>query len=209
MSSLEIPERHGTRFAGRNVTGADLYAIGEMLGLNKRNLQWLFALTPSDNKLMLGMPTMPVFDPALGILTRFLSQYPERMPLDPLPTAKELYEYINRFYPLKMHEFALAFGRETSSSYRWITKGGKQPPLIKHIVWTLWKQFQAAENDEQRRQIWVEWLSCVYEEAEARGIEDLGCDTVWHRVRRDEAEKAYQEAKQSGELDRHEPVEFG
>lgn len=165
----------------RPVIGEDLDALREQLGLSTMDACWLYGMSMTKwmNEVKKGART-PVSNVTLALLARQLSAHPTLCPLPQSPSAASVFESIGRHESgIDKKRFAILFGCEASSGYRWITVGSKISPVLSRlflVFQTISLSFQSrGATDKHLR----EWERMVEREAQERGVVNIFSAGRW------------------------------
>lgn len=163
----------------RPVLGKDLDAVRQQFGLLTSDACWLFGLSITRwTQIVRKAAELPVKDPTLALLVRFLDQHPELPVIPKFPTASEAFELINSVQETDQKRLSVLFGSEASAAYRWL-RGGRQSPAVNRLMHFL-KLAMLAHPFEKRAEVLDEWSATVVKEAEARKAPDIFKTGKWN-----------------------------
>lgn len=188
------------------MTGADIQALRELLGIGSVDTYWLAGTGTNYNKWKLQgeKSQVPISDPSLSLLVRVLNAYPEYSFLPRFPDGYETFEVISKTDPELFknrrskdkdkqapHRFAPLFGKNAWNSTQWL--GGATPsPVVERLFYVITQMIEKEGLDGLKK-----YLDIVDEEAKARGfdsIDDLMSNGKWKKNEFDkEIKEEYQE----------------
>lgn len=183
----------------RPILGQDLDELREELGLSTMDACWLFGMSMTKwSKVINKEGRSPVPNTSLALLVRALRAHPDACPVPRMATAKEVHSQIELSFAeedetatLDKKRFAIMFGCEASSGYRWITVGSKISPVLARLF-SIFKQrhsdalsvarakSKAGKSNASADTIMLdEWNQMVANEADVRGIRNIFTAGRW------------------------------
>lgn len=181
------------------MTGADLQALRELLGIGSVDTYWLAGTGTAYNKWKLQgeKSQVPISDPSLSILVRFLNAYPEYSFLPNFPDFFETFEatsntdpelFQNRIQKDKqaVNRFAILFGKNAWNSTQWLN-GATPSPVVERLFYIITQLIEKEGLDGLKK-----YLDIVDKEAKARGfdsIDSLLGSGKWKKTEFDQAVK--------------------
>lgn len=167
----------------RPVIGEDLDTLREMLGLSTMDAIWLYGMSMNKwtNTVKNGARS-PVDNITLALLARQLAAHPELCPLPKPVGANDVYSLIQTLLPsLDKKRFAIMFGCEASSGYRWITMGSKISPALSRLFFVFQTILKSARkrSESQALSMLTEWDQMVENEANQRGVRNVFSSGRW------------------------------
>lgn len=164
----------------RPVLGKDLDAVRQQYGLLTSDACWLFGLSITRwMQVVRRAAELPVKDPTLALLVRFLDQHPELSVIPKFPSVAEMYEMVNAVQETDQKRFSVLFGSESSATYRWLKAGSRQSPAVNRLMHYL-KSAMLARQPEKRADLLERWRETVALEAAARGVPDVFKSGQWN-----------------------------
>ena len=164
----------------RPVHGKDLDTVRQQLGLLTSDACWLFGLSMTRwMQTVRQAPDLPVKDPTLALLVRFLDAHPESCPLPKFPGVPEMFELVNSAQETGQKKFAVLMGSEGTSTYRWMSGGSRQSPGVLRLMFCL-KQALLARTPEKRTELLEAWGKTVAAEGVSRGEADVFTSGKWN-----------------------------
>jgi hypothetical protein len=124
-------------------------------------------------------PEVPVTDPSLALLVRFLDQHPELQVLPKAPGVHEMFNLVNEIEETGQRRFAVLFGSEASATYRWMRAGSRQTPAVSRLMYYLHRALTTAPQ-KKRVTILKEWGDTVLLEGAARGEANVFKSGTWN-----------------------------
>ena len=160
----------------RPMVGSNFKAFIDKHKLNTLEACHVFGIV-SVSKLYERMKQEEPLSPAIAILLRFYTKYPEEMPLLKNVDAAKLRDKVNNVFfsedPVSMTDFSLMLGSKVSAVSRW--KYLDIQPLM--FIQRLLQVVDKLSNQEDFERFNA-YLAMVEEEASARGV-DLYSDKDW------------------------------
>lgn len=173
----------------RPILGKDLDTIRKQYGLLTSDACWLFGLSITRwMQIVRQAADLPVKDPTLALLVRFLDQNPELSLIPKFPRAAEMYEMVNSVQETDQKRFSVLFGSESSATYRWLKAGSRQSPAVNRLMHYM-KSALLARQPEKRADLLEKWRKTVAKEAQARGVPDVFKSGHWNPKGVEEASK--------------------
>ena len=164
----------------RPVLGKDLDTVRQQYGILTSDACWLFGLSITRWMQIVRIAAeLPVKDPTLALLVRFLDEHPELSVIPKFPGAAEMYEMVNSAQKTDQKRFSVLFGSEASASYRWLKIGSRQSPAVNRLMHYL-KSAMLARQPEKRAELLERWRGTVAMEAVARGVPDVFKSGKWN-----------------------------
>lgn len=155
------------------VTGEGLDHLRHKLGYSMADMCWLFGMPANKwTTYVRKNGKDAVKDESVEIMARLLDAHPEASPIPPMPTIESIHQKLaSALGPEATYRrLAVLFGRHGSGGSRWISAGGRTPPLLRHIGHvTAWMMHNDAKGSANAIK---EWEDLVRDVARARGIKD-------------------------------------
>lgn len=174
------------------MTGADVQALRELLGIGSVDTYWLTGTGTANNKWKLQgeKSRVPISDPSLSILVRFLNVYPEYSFLPEFPDFYETFELTSKTDPelfqnriqkdkQAVGRFAVLFGKNSWNSTQWLN-GATPSPIVERLFFIIIRLIENEGLDGLKK-----YLDIVDQEAKARGfgsIEELLKSGKWGKT---------------------------
>lgn len=162
------------------MTGADVQALRELLGIGSVDTYWLTGTGTANNKWKLQgeKSRVPISDPSLSILVRFLSQYPEYSFLPEFPDFYETFELASKTDPelfqnriqkdkQAVNRFAVLFGKNSWNSTQWLN-GATPSPVVERLFFIIVRLIEKEGLAGLKK-----YLDIVDQEAKARGFDSI------------------------------------
>ncbi|MGN1055630.1 MAG: hypothetical protein ACI4QS_02825 [Comamonas sp.] len=166
----------------RPVLGRDLAQLQQHLGLTTRDMLWLLNLSITRwTQLVRQAPDIPVPDPSLALLVRFIAQHAQASLLPPTPVPSEVLGWMQSAQQVELKRFAAWFGNEASAGYRWMHAQTPPSATVQRLMQYL-RAALAPLDGPARQQLLHEWQHSIRGEAQARGIGDPLHSGRWHAV---------------------------
>jgi len=167
--------------SNRPVLGKDLDTVRQQYGMLVADACWLFGLSITRwTQIVRQKGELPVKDPTLALLVRYLDQHPDLSVIPKLPEAEEMFAMINAVQETGPKQFAVLFGSESSASYRWFTSGGRQSAAVNRLMYYL-KLSLLTRQPGQRAELLQDWRKTVEQEAAARGSNNVFKTGKWNQ----------------------------
>jgi hypothetical protein len=164
----------------RPVLGKDLDTVRQQYGLLTSDACWLFGLSITRWMMVVRQAAdLPVKDPTLALLVRFLDQHPELSVIPKFPSVAEMYEMVNSIQETDQKRFSVLFGSEASATYRWLKAGSRQSPAVNRLMHYL-RVGMLSRQPEKRADMLEAWRVTVAKEAQARGVPDVFKSGQWN-----------------------------
>lgn len=164
----------------RPVLGKDLDAVRQQYGLLTSDACWLFGLSITRwMQIVRQAAELPVKDPTLALLVRFLDQHPELSVIPKFPSVAEMYDMVKGIQDTDQKRFSIMFGSEASATYRWLKAGSRQSPAVNRLMHYL-KSALLSRQPEKRAELLEGWRETVSKEAMARGVPDVFKSGQWN-----------------------------
>lgn len=168
------------------VTGADLKDLQELLGIALVDLLWLTGINsisfPSNKwKFKREAGQVPIPQPSLCILTRYLYKYDNENFLPELPDYHQIFQLIEPLYPygkISSENTGPLWGRTRTSSVQWVHGHAEPSPSVNHLFLLLKRSIE-----KEGREGLMKYLKIVEEESQQRGIGsiyELLRTNTWH-----------------------------
>lgn len=182
--------------SNRPVNGADLDALRERLGLSASDACWLYGLSMAKwAEVVKKNSTAPIKKTTLALMARALSARQDLCPIPKAPTVDETFDLVHQHRDyIDKKRFAIMFGCEASTGYRWMTLKTKVGTvqsrlfmvfhsLVTTAAGTSWKKSSLRRKPDLRMsgRVVTEWEHLVEIEADSRGIKSIfqgGCWTA-------------------------------
>ena len=169
----------------RPVLGKDLDTVRQQHGLLTSDACWLFGLSMTRwMQIVRQGPELPVKDPTLALLVRFLDENPESLFLPKFPTVEEVYSLVESTQADKKglpQRFSVFLGSEASATNRWRRGAGtRQSPAVLRLMLCL-KSAMLARQPESRAELIDNWRKTVDAEGVARDVDDVFREGKWNR----------------------------
>lgn len=163
----------------RAVIGRDLKEIKQTFGLSTSEACYLFGLSITKWTLIVNKnPDVPLTDPSLALLVRFLAEYPHLSVIPKPPSAVEMYEKICSVTPLNSKEFSVFLGSEGSAYNRWKKNISRQGPSVQRLLYYFRLVLLGRPVTEQATLL-NNWRSIVKSEGFARSGSDVFKTGQW------------------------------
>ena len=149
----------------RPVLGKDLDVVRQQLGLLASDACWLFGLSMTRwMHIVRRDADLPLNDPTMALLVRFLDANPELSILPKFPEPPEMLELLNKVQQVDGKKaFPVMLGSDASAGYRWLQSGGKQGPAVSRLMLCLKLALQA-KAPENRAEVIDNWRDVVKKE---------------------------------------------
>jgi hypothetical protein len=163
----------------RPVLGKDLDAIAQQFGMLVSDACWLFGMSITKwMQVVRKAPEVPLRDPTLALLVRFLDAHPELNVIPQFPSAAEMFALVNKVQEVDQKRFSVMFGSEASATYRWLKPGSRMSPAVGRLMYYM-KMAMLAASPEKRSQMLESWRETVQLEGTARGVADIFKSGAW------------------------------
>lgn len=167
----------------RAVIGDDLDVLREQLGYSTADACWEYGMPMTKwAKIKNDNAKAVVDNPTLAILVRQLSENPDLSPIPAAPSAQDALDMITTLWPegIERKEFAILFGKEESSGYRWLKKNGNLSASVQRLF-LVFSILLARSQDYglSQTEMLDEWKSMVLHEGQQRGIENVFDSGQW------------------------------
>ena len=160
-------ESGGFDWESRPVIGDDLEMLRQKLGLSVEEMRYTLGMTmPMWGKSINKQGRKPV-SPTVALLCRYLSDNPERCPIDKAPSVDELMELTG----LGVYQIGIVLGKQMVSGRRWENSQSRFSPAVTRLAVHLARE--ARDGNFQ------EWIRMVEMEARLRGIDDIWKAKSW------------------------------
>ena len=157
----------------RPVLGKDLDAVRQQYGMLTSDACWLFGLSITRwMQIVRQAADLPVKDPTLALLVRFLDQHPELSVIPKFPSVAEMYDMVNSIQEIDQKRFSVLFGSEASAAYRWLKAGSRQSPAVNRLMHYM-RVGMLSRQPDKRADMLEDWRKTVELEAQARGVPDV------------------------------------
>lgn len=164
----------------RPVIGRDLDEVRQQFGLLVGDALWLYGMSMTKwTHIVRRDAELPVTDPSLALLVRFLDENPGLSVIPKPPTAEEMYELLNGIQESNQRKFAVTFGSESSSAYRWLKAGGNMSTTVSRLMYFM-KLGLMSKPQERRADMLENWRQTVHAEALARDVPDVFASGKWN-----------------------------
>lgn len=164
----------------RPVLGKDLASIKQQYGLLTADACWLFGLSITRwTQIVNQASDVPVKDPTLALLVRFLGNHPELSVIPKFPGVAEMYEMLNSVQEIDQKRFSVLFGSEASATYRWLRVGSRQSPAVNRLMHYM-RLALLARAPHERLDLLNSWRDTVSMEAATRGSPDVFRTGQWN-----------------------------
>lgn len=164
----------------RPVLGKDLDSIAQQFGMLVADACWLFGMSITKwMQVVRQNPEVPLKDPTLALLVRFLADHPELSVIPKFPSAEEMYALLNKVQPVDQKRFSALFGSEASATYRWLKPGSRMTPAVGRLMFYM-KMAMLAASPDKRGEMLENWRETVKLEAQARGVDDIFKTGAWN-----------------------------
>jgi hypothetical protein len=193
--------------SARPVIGEDLDILRDQLGLSTADACWLYGISMTRWMIVVKEnPKEMIKNITLALLVKSLMAHPEACPVPNPVQAQDVYDSMREVQPsIDKRRFAIMFGCEASSGYRWITVGSKVSPVLARLFKIFMKKFTTAANKslDDALNVILEWDAIVQVEASARNKPNIFKDGRW-TFKKTKEEK---EAKKLLNISMKEPTE--
>ena len=163
----------------RPVLGKDLDTVRQQLGLLTADACWLFGLSMTRwMQICRQAPELPVRDPTLALLVRFLDQHPETCPIPRFPSVEETMALVDSAQKTSDQRFSVLLGSEKTAAYRWKRGASRQSPGVLRLMLCL-KQALLAREPGTRAELIEDWGKAVAAEGVAREVSDVFTSGNW------------------------------
>jgi hypothetical protein len=177
----------------REVCGADLALMQLKLKLSVADACHLFGqpmarwarLTKQDRD-----GNLPLSNKTLALLVRALDMHPEMCPILPSIEPPAIFESMGKYVQdLDKKRFAVFFGCEASSGYRWLTKGSRVTPQLAKLqsIFGRWLESAAKRGTKAASEVIKSWEAMVLAEAIVSGVGGVFATGRWTAARGTEA----------------------
>jgi hypothetical protein len=164
----------------RPVLGKDLDSIAQQFGMLVSDACWLFGMSITKwMQIVRRQPDVPLKDPSLALLVRFLADHPELSVIPKYPSAEEMFAMVNKVQEFDQKRFSVLFGSEASATYRWLKPGSRMSPTVGRLMFYM-KMAMLASSPEKRAQMLENWRETVKLEGQARGVDDIFKSGAWN-----------------------------
>ena len=177
----------------RPVNGADLDALRKRLSLSTSDACWLYGLSMSKwTQVVKKNANQPLKKATLALMARALSARQDLCPIPKTPTVDETFALVHKHREyIDKKRFAIMFGCEASTGYRWMTVKTKVGTIQKRLFMILHSLVTGTSLENRtslKRKLdfdcsskfITQWEGLVEVEAESRGIKSIfqrGCWT--------------------------------
>ncbi len=157
--------------AHRPVTGADLDAVRQQMGLPMADAIWLYGISPNKWSKMVRMhPNEPVSDPTLALFVRFLDKHPELALFPRWPQAREMFDFLNETQKISREDFSLQLGYERTAATRWFNALDlRQTAALSRLLYCI-RETMLPMDKRERGQLMDELRATALQEASARKV---------------------------------------
>jgi hypothetical protein len=163
----------------RPVLGKDLDSIAQQFGMLVADACWLFGMSITKwMQIVRQNPEVPLKDPTLALLVRFLADHPELSVIPKFPSAEEMFTLVNKVQEVDQKRFSVLFGSEASATYRWLKPGSRMSPAVGRLMFYM-KMAMLAASPDKRGEMLENWRETVKLEGQARGVEDIFKSGAW------------------------------
>lgn len=165
--------------SNRPVVGKDLETVAQQFGMLVSDACWLFGISITKwTQIVRQAPDIPLTDPTLALLVRFLASHPELNVIPKFPGAAEMFAEVNKVQAVDQKRFAILFGSEASATYRWLRPGSRMSPAVARLMHYM-RMALLALPPERRVSEMEAWRLTVEQEGRARGVEDIFRSGAW------------------------------
>lgn len=174
------------------IIGEDLDSLRESFGLSVMDACSLFCFSSpkwtqiarrtDENKErpeLSGKAKKTLDNPTLALYVRALKKWRHACPTAIVTNALVVFDAMKEAHAeigisLEYKRFAILFGRELSSGYRWMTVGAKTSPALERLFTIYMNLYRECHGDVQKEvELLAWWESLVLEEAQSREINDI------------------------------------
>lgn len=150
-----------------------------IFGLNATN--WAEIVRQTDEKTGTPQGELPIKDPSLALLARFIDRHPEVVQVFRAPRPQELFDNMNTVASnIDQKRFALLFGNEGSGGYRWLKTPARMAPAVTRLMHFMSLGISSDRSTDDRWDFMKEWYDMVLTESRARGIPDIYLLGKWN-----------------------------
>lgn len=159
--------------SSRPVVGRDLEEIKQQFGLSTADACFLFGISITKwTHIVRQGADVPLTDPTLALLVRFLAEHPELSVIPQMPTAAEMFELFNEVLDVDQKRFSLMLGAEASAGYRWRKANSRQSAALQRLMYYM-RLALMSRSSSDRLQLLDGWSRTVASEGAARGVDDI------------------------------------
>lgn len=163
----------------RPVLGKDVDAIAQQFGMLVADACWLFGMSITKwMHVVRQKPDVPLKDPSVALLVRFLANHPELSVIPKFPSAEEMFALVNKVQEVDQKRFSVLFGSEASAAYRWLKPGSRMSPSVGRLMFYM-KMALLAKSPSKRSEMLEQWRETVRKEGVARGVDDIFKTGAW------------------------------
>lgn len=159
--------------SSRPVIGRDLIEMKQEFGLSTSDALWVFGLSITKwSEITKERVDLPIKDPTLALLARFLDQNPSLSLVPKYPPASEVFDMFNEIVDVPQKRFSILLGAEASAAYRWRKPGARQTPTSQRLLYYM-KITLLRMTENARIEMLSKWSNTVEQEASTRGRKDI------------------------------------
>jgi hypothetical protein len=165
----------------RPVVGRDLDTIRQQHSLLTADACWLFGISITKwTQVVRQAPDVPVADPTLALLVRFLDEHPELAVIPKFPSPDEMMTLVNDAQETDKRRFSVLFGSQFSAAYRWSgEQAGRPSGTVSRLMH--WMQLELLRRQPaERSRLLEEWSKTVAQEGITRGVPDVFTTGSWN-----------------------------
>jgi hypothetical protein len=187
----------------RPVVGRDLDDVKRTFGLSTADACWLFGMSITKwTHVARRDADLPITDPTLALLVRFLDAHPELPVVPKGPNAVEMHELVDAIIPTDQKRFSVLMGSEASGAYRWRRKESRQSPALLRLMYFM-RMSLMSRDDGDKVALLNDWSKVVEAEARARGVDNVFRVGRWNMTKAgsvsEESEEGADEGSEDGE----------
>ncbi len=157
----------------RPVIGRDLDTIKQQFGLSTADACHLFGMSITKwTHVARQGADVPVTDPTLALLARFLDGHPELNVIPRYPDPTEMYDFVNDIHPVDQKAFSVLMGSEASATYRWRKTGSRPSPVLQRLMHYM-RLSLLARDETGKVELLSDWRTTVAQEGLVRGVPNV------------------------------------
>lgn len=167
-------------------SGVHLLALQKTLSLSTKDASWLFGMSEARwSEMTQKKRHEPIKSPALSLMVRVLSAYPEATPMSGRPDVAHLYKSVGINQKLMdKRRLGIMFGCEGSSGHRLLSGSSHASRTLSQLMKVFQSWYGIGRNTmpstgEKGEKALMKWDDIVTMEAKARGVVDVFNTGKW------------------------------